>query len=230
MSIADRLRHVLSGPQLPWIVLWIGLTTLIVGLIVLTRTSWGQSRPLRKCAALSLLVHLLLAAYLTTVQIVSAGSPDGRSDRGAINITLADDPDQPTADGLAGQKSQPVWDQFAASGRCSADGESGPRRSRRRRRKFPIRNCLTIRFQTNHCWRSHRSNRFPLNLIPPPSIRTKRRPFCQPSRSIRPLRPSPPRRRLSDLSRPAPRGNRSLPRMLRPKWMAAREPPPAMLR
>ena len=53
-------RHLVTGTQMPWIILWLGLATLIVGLIVLTRTSWGQSHPLRKCAALSLLVGLVV--------------------------------------------------------------------------------------------------------------------------------------------------------------------------
>ena len=88
MPIWERLRHFITGPQLPWVILWLGLATLITGLIVLTRTSWGQSHPLRKCAVLSLLVHLLLAAYATTVQIVIAGSPEGRSPTGPISVTL----------------------------------------------------------------------------------------------------------------------------------------------
>ena len=73
MSLVDRLRHCSDRPAIALDVLWLGLATLIVGLIVLTRTNWGQSHPLRKCAALSLLVHLLLAAYATTVQIVTVG-------------------------------------------------------------------------------------------------------------------------------------------------------------
>ena len=52
MPIWERLRHFITGPQLPWVILWLGLATLITGLIVLTRTSWGQSHPLRKCAVL----------------------------------------------------------------------------------------------------------------------------------------------------------------------------------
>src|SRR6202171_2973278 len=98
-SLWDQLRHLFSGPQLPWMILWLGLAALIVGLIVLTRTNWGQSHPLQKCAAMSLLVHLLLAAYATTVEIVTAGSPDGNSDRGAVSISLVNDvgetPEQP---------------------------------------------------------------------------------------------------------------------------------------
>ena len=52
MPIWEHLRHFVTGPQLPWVILWLGLATLITGLIVLTRTSWGQSHPLRKCAVL----------------------------------------------------------------------------------------------------------------------------------------------------------------------------------
>jgi hypothetical protein len=92
----------LSNPQLPWIILWLGLAALIIGLIVLTYTSWGQSHPLRKCAAMSLLVHLLLAAYATTVQIVTAGSPTGLADHGPVSVTLVGDdglpPDAPQSD------------------------------------------------------------------------------------------------------------------------------------
>ena len=108
----DRFRHLVTGTQLPWVILWVGLATLIVGLIVLTRTSWGQSHPLRKCAALSLLVHLLLAAYATTVQIVTAGTPDGNSARGAINITLVNG----TADVAdpGNGAARPIWNQFAS--------------------------------------------------------------------------------------------------------------------
>ncbi len=87
----NQLRHLFSGPQLPWMIVWLGLAVLIVGLIVLTRTSWGQSHPLQKCVVMSLLVHLLLAVYATTVQIVAAGSPTGTSDRAPINLSLVND-------------------------------------------------------------------------------------------------------------------------------------------
>ena len=90
-SLSDQLRHLFSGAQLPWMIVWLGLAVLIIGLIVLTRTSWGQSHPLQKCAAMSLLVHLLLAVYATTVQIVAAGSPEGTSDRAPVNLRLVND-------------------------------------------------------------------------------------------------------------------------------------------
>lgn len=53
------------------IALWIGLAFLTVTLFILSRTRWGQERPLRKCLALSILAHVLLMGYATTVKIVS---------------------------------------------------------------------------------------------------------------------------------------------------------------
>jgi hypothetical protein len=76
-AIWNNLREVWANTDWSWIVLWLGLTMLIVALIVLMRTRWGQSQPLGKCAVLSLAAHLLLAIYATTVQIVtgSVGRP-----------------------------------------------------------------------------------------------------------------------------------------------------------
>ena len=31
MPIWERLRHFFTGPQLPWVILWLGLATLISG-------------------------------------------------------------------------------------------------------------------------------------------------------------------------------------------------------
>ena len=55
-----------------WIV-WSGLVALTLALLVLMRTRWGQSHPLRKCIVLSLIAHLLLGIYTTTVNIVTGG-------------------------------------------------------------------------------------------------------------------------------------------------------------
>lgn len=65
-----QLWHAVFGQQLLWWGLWLGLAVLTVGLAILMRTRWGQSQPLSKCLALSLLAHLLMAGYGTTVQIV----------------------------------------------------------------------------------------------------------------------------------------------------------------
>jgi hypothetical protein len=101
------MHRFFTQPQLPWILLWIGLTFLILLLGVMIRTSWGQSHPLRKCAGLSLLAHLLLACYATTVEIVTA---TGGSSHGAMNLTLVegsaegtDDPNAVAIDDPASQ-------------------------------------------------------------------------------------------------------------------------------
>ena len=70
-----------------WVV-WVGLVVLTVALLLLIRTRWGQSQPLSKCVVLSLLAHLLVGIYTTTVTIVTetVGSPDGEG----IQVALVD--------------------------------------------------------------------------------------------------------------------------------------------
>ncbi|HJS06177.1 MAG TPA: hypothetical protein VJ809_00910, partial [Pirellulales bacterium] len=79
-ALWNHLRQVWTNTDWSWIVLWLGLTLLIIALVVLMRTRWGQSRPLGKCAVLSLVAHLLLAIYATTVQIVTGSAGRGNSE------------------------------------------------------------------------------------------------------------------------------------------------------
>jgi hypothetical protein len=65
-TLLERLGWV---PVLDWL-LWIGSLALSIALVVVLRTRWGQSRPLRKCAVLSLLVHAMLACLAMTVRVV----------------------------------------------------------------------------------------------------------------------------------------------------------------
>jgi hypothetical protein len=82
------LLAVLWDAQIVRWVVWVGLVVLTVALLVLVRTRWGQSQPLGKCVVLSLVAHLLLGIYTTTVNIVTAtvGSPDGQG----IQVALVD--------------------------------------------------------------------------------------------------------------------------------------------
>jgi hypothetical protein len=79
---------------------WVGLVLLTVALLLLIRTRWGQSQPLGKCIVLSLLAHLLLGIYLTTVNMVTGrvGSPDGRG----IQVALVADSAAPAIDAQRG--------------------------------------------------------------------------------------------------------------------------------
>lgn len=73
----ERLWSFLTSTELFLGILWLGLAALSVTLLVLMRTGWGQSQPLRKCLILSLLAHVLLVGYATTIQIMlpqTAGS------------------------------------------------------------------------------------------------------------------------------------------------------------
>ena len=88
-ALWNHLRQVWTNTDWSWIVLWLGLTLLIIALIVLMRTRWGQSRPLGKCAVLSLVAHLLLAIYATTIQIVTGSA--GRGGGESAWATLVDD-------------------------------------------------------------------------------------------------------------------------------------------
>lgn len=76
---AELLLAVFWDAQLIRWVVWVGLVVLTVALLLLIRTRWGQSQPLGKCVVLSLLAHLLVGIYATTVTIVTAtvGSPEG---------------------------------------------------------------------------------------------------------------------------------------------------------
>lgn len=48
---------------------WLGLAAITVAVLVMRHTRWGQAHPLRKCLLLSLLAHLLLGGYATTIPI-----------------------------------------------------------------------------------------------------------------------------------------------------------------
>jgi hypothetical protein len=98
MHVANLLLFaVLWDAQLIRWVVWVGLVVLTVALLLLIRTRWGQQQPLGKCIVLSLLAHLLLAIYMTTVTIVTAtsSSPAGEG----VHVAIADGSAEELADG-----------------------------------------------------------------------------------------------------------------------------------
>src|SRR5262245_13148316 len=84
---AHLLAAFFDAERIRWIV-WSGLIVITISLLILMRTRWGQSNPLRKCVVLSLVAHLLLGIYTTTVRIVTGerGNGDGG---GAWQVSLA---------------------------------------------------------------------------------------------------------------------------------------------
>ena len=105
----ERVTTLLTSTEFFLGLLWVGLAALSITLLVLMRTRWGQSQPLRKCLVLSLLAHLLLAGYATTVQIWSSG-PKPLGDP-TIYVAISDD-DHETTD-TPTSRSQKPWNQFA---------------------------------------------------------------------------------------------------------------------
>jgi Squalene-hopene cyclase C-terminal domain len=92
---ATLIQRLGSVPILDWL-LWLGSLALSVGLIVVLRMSWGQSRPLRKCAVLSLLVHALLACLAITVRVV-VGEGGGGGDGPPIRVRIVNEYPQEAA-------------------------------------------------------------------------------------------------------------------------------------
>src|SRR5215470_14907192 len=85
--LANAVSPCLASVQLGYWLAWGGSLALSVVLAVLMWTRWGHSRPLQKCAALSLLVHLMLAFLTMTVRIV-AGDGGGGGGGAPIRVRL----------------------------------------------------------------------------------------------------------------------------------------------
>ncbi|MEX0865929.1 MAG: hypothetical protein WD030_01135, partial [Pirellulales bacterium] len=101
-----------EGTQLLSVALW-GLlaVALLVVLIVLAVTRWGRSQPMRICIVLSLLVHVLLAGYASTVQIFQE---QGRGwDTESFEITLVDSDDVYRREQVPVDEQRP-WEQLAS--------------------------------------------------------------------------------------------------------------------
>jgi hypothetical protein len=83
---ATFLERLGSVPVLYWL-LWIGSFAVSISLLVVLRTRWAQSRPLQKCAVLSLLVHAMLACLAMTVHVV-VGEGGGGSGGAPIRVRI----------------------------------------------------------------------------------------------------------------------------------------------
>ncbi len=106
----DRILEILTSAELIVGLLWAGLAAFTIMVLVLMRTRWGQSRPLGKCLVLSILAHLLLIGYSTTVQIVawvpSVYEPD-------MQVSFTEDAQQHDAGEVPKAAEPKPWEQFA---------------------------------------------------------------------------------------------------------------------
>jgi len=95
-----------------WWLLWAGLFVISIALLLLMRTRWGQAKPLRKCAVLSLLAHVLLACYATTVQIVQISAEEDEAVLRIASLEDGDDLDDPASRDRQPRDLEP-WEMFA---------------------------------------------------------------------------------------------------------------------
>src|SRR3954447_18021916 len=76
----------LASLQFAYWLIWGATLALSIALVALMWTRWGHSRPLQKCAALSLLVHLVMAFLAMTVRIVAGDGMGGGGGGGGAPI------------------------------------------------------------------------------------------------------------------------------------------------
>ena len=108
-QLTPPLLALATGIELVWILIWSGLGMLTLALVLLLVTRWGHSRPLRKCIALSVWTHFLLAMYALTVDIVPRpGSPRGTQ----VQVALAELPQESNqAQNAPAENSERPWEQ-----------------------------------------------------------------------------------------------------------------------
>lgn len=79
----------------PYWLAWGGSFILSVVLVFLLWTRWGQSKLLHKCAAMSLIVHLILVFLTMTVRIVSGDGGGGGGGGPPIHVRIVEDKGAP---------------------------------------------------------------------------------------------------------------------------------------
>ena len=93
-----------------------GLAVLVIVLLVLMRTRWGQAKPLSKCMVLSIVVHLLLVVYAYFLQTFVVGPFPGREQIVHVSL-IADVEEEEFVESPAEQtepEEQEPWNDFAA--------------------------------------------------------------------------------------------------------------------
>jgi hypothetical protein len=85
---ASAVFPCVAAVELLYWLAWGASLVLSVTLVILMWTRWGQSRPLQKCAALSLLVHLVLAFLTMTVRIVTGDGGGGGGGGTPIRVRI----------------------------------------------------------------------------------------------------------------------------------------------
>ena len=106
----NQIADYLTSMDLAESVLWLGLAGFAAAFVILLRTRWGESHPLGKCMLLSVLAHVLLAGYASTLQIVTSVPPVGG---GTVRVSLVDESSGPASGGgNSPSATQQPWEAF----------------------------------------------------------------------------------------------------------------------
>ena len=92
-STLDYFQHLIATRNLTFFLLT-GLAILAVAFLVLTRTRWGQAKPVSKCIALSILAHVLLGGYAWGTKLMFSVPTIAPAER--FQVTLTSDTPPPT--------------------------------------------------------------------------------------------------------------------------------------
>jgi len=107
--LVDGAAPLLAFGAVTYWILWAGSLALSVVLVILLYTRWGRSEPLHKCAALSLIVHLILVFLTMTVRMVS-GESGGGGGGPPIRVRIVEDSATPQAETIVAAPTTPITD------------------------------------------------------------------------------------------------------------------------
>ncbi|MCL4203252.1 MAG: squalene--hopene cyclase [Pirellulaceae bacterium] len=115
-AVLESLYEAATGiarPGTVTTVLLAGMAVVVIALLVLMRTRWGEAKPLSKCMALSIFAHLLLIVYAYYMQTFVAVPLPGREE--VVQVTLIapteeEEPEPPVAEPVPAQREP--WNEF----------------------------------------------------------------------------------------------------------------------
>ncbi len=115
-AVLESLYEAATGiarPGTVTTVLLAGMAVVVIALLVLMRTRWGEAKPLSKCMALSIFAHLLLIVYAYYMQTFVAVPLPGREE--VVQVTLIapteeEEPERPVSEPVPAQREP--WNEF----------------------------------------------------------------------------------------------------------------------
>ena len=109
---ALTLSELFSSQNLA-IMLWLGLATLTIALLILMQTRWGQAAPLSKCIFLSVFAHVLFIAYAYGTKLILDYPTEAEDAYIRLAVLPPDDLRESGESQQGTDKETEPWNQFA---------------------------------------------------------------------------------------------------------------------